>query len=71
MLRAFTPAAALLIASRRKRRNAAAHAMQRLKHGEIYFIPASAETSGHLTTGNAKFYAQQVRAFLEAVSQRK
>ncbi len=39
-------------------------AMKRLKHGKLYLIPASAETSGHLTTGNAKFYQQQLQELL-------
>jgi homoserine O-acetyltransferase len=40
-------------------------ALKKVKHGKLYLIPASTETSGHLTTGNAKFYAQQLREFLE------
>jgi len=46
-------------------------AMQRLKHGQLYLIPASEATSGHLTTGNAKFFAQQLRELLQAAPQRK
>jgi homoserine O-acetyltransferase len=42
-------------------------AMKRVKNGKIYLIPASAETSGHLTTANAKFYKQQLLEFLEAI----
>ncbi len=42
-----------------------AAAMQRVKNGKLYLIPASAETTGHLTTGNAKFYAQQLRDLLQ------
>jgi len=45
-------------------------AMKRVKNGKLYVIPASAETSGHLTTGNAKFYEQQLRDFLEAAPHR-
>jgi len=48
-----------------------ARPMERLKHGRLYLIPASEQTSGHLTTGNAKFYAQQLRDFLETVPLRK
>jgi len=33
-------------------------------------IPASDETSGHLTTGNAKFYKQELQKLLEAAPQR-
>jgi homoserine O-acetyltransferase/O-succinyltransferase len=32
-----------------------AEAMKRIKKGRLYLIPASAQTSGHLNTGNAKF----------------
>jgi homoserine O-acetyltransferase/O-succinyltransferase len=39
-------------------------AMKRVNHGKLYLIPASDETSGHLTTGNAKFYAPQLQELL-------
>jgi len=42
-----------------------AAAIKRIKHGNIYLIPASTETRGHLTTGNAKFYAGQVKELLQ------
>ena len=42
-------------------------AMKRVKNGKLYLIPASDKTSGHLTTGNAKFYRQQLQEFLEIV----
>jgi homoserine O-acetyltransferase len=42
-------------------------AMKRVKNGKLYLIPASDETSGHFTTGNAKFYKQQLQEFLELV----
>jgi homoserine O-acetyltransferase/O-succinyltransferase len=45
-------------------------ALKRIRNGRIYLIPASTETRGHLTTGNAKFYAQQLREFLQAAPQR-
>jgi homoserine O-acetyltransferase/O-succinyltransferase len=45
-------------------------AMQRIKHGSLYLIPASNETRGHLTTGNAKFYAEQLRQLLQSAPQR-
>jgi homoserine O-acetyltransferase len=45
-------------------------AVKRIKHGKIYLIPASTETRGHLTTGNAKFYAQQLRELLQSAPQR-
>jgi homoserine O-acetyltransferase len=42
-----------------------AAAMRRVKNGRIYLIPASPDTTGHLTTGNAAFYAQQLRELLD------
>jgi len=39
-------------------------ALKRVKDGKLYLIPASDQTSGHLTTGNAKFYAQQLEELL-------
>jgi homoserine O-acetyltransferase/O-succinyltransferase len=39
-------------------------AMKRVKNGQLYLIPASELTSGHLTTGNAKFYKQQLEELL-------
>jgi homoserine O-acetyltransferase/O-succinyltransferase len=42
-------------------------AMKRLKNGKLYLIPASAQTTGHLTTGNARFYSQQLQDFLRTV----
>ena len=47
-----------------------ANAVKHLKHGQIYLIPASSETMGHLTTGNAKFYAKQLAKFLREVPKR-
>lgn len=45
-------------------------AMKQVKNGKLYLIPASDRTSGHLTTGNAKFYAQQLRDLLETAPHR-
>jgi homoserine O-acetyltransferase len=45
-------------------------ALKRVKNGRLYLIPASPETRGHLTTGNAKFYAQQLRELLQTAPQR-
>jgi hypothetical protein len=45
-------------------------AVKRIKNGKIYLIPASTETRGHLTTGNAKFYAQSLRDLLQSAPQR-
>jgi len=41
-----------------------------VKNGKIYLIPASEQTSGHLTTGNAKFYSQQLQDLLQTAPQR-
>ena len=40
-------------------------AMKQVKDGRLYLIPASAETRGHGTTGNAKFYTKELAAFLQ------
>ena len=45
-------------------------ALKRIKNGKLYLIPASTETRGHLTTGNAAFYAQQLRELLATAPQR-
>ncbi|MBR1166155.1 alpha/beta fold hydrolase [Bradyrhizobium liaoningense] len=45
-------------------------AMKRVKNGRLHLIPASAETRGHGTTGNAKFYSEQVRQLLQTAPQR-
>jgi homoserine O-acetyltransferase/O-succinyltransferase len=45
-------------------------ALKRVKNGKLYLIPASTETRGHLTTGSAKFYAQQLRELLQTAPQR-
>jgi homoserine O-acetyltransferase len=41
-------------------------AIKRIKNGKIHLIPASTETRGHLTTGNAKFYTGQLRDLLQS-----
>ena len=47
-----------------------AAALKRIKRGRLYLIPASNETRGHLTTGNAAFYQQQLRELLATAPQR-
>jgi homoserine O-acetyltransferase len=47
-----------------------ADAVKRIKNGKVYLIPASTETRGHLTTGNAKFYAEQVKELLALAPQK-
>ena len=45
-------------------------AIKRIKNGRIFLIPASTETRGHLTTGNAKFYVRQLQELLQTAPQR-
>ena len=45
-------------------------ALKRVKNSRLYLILASDETSGHLTTGNAKFYAQELKKLLEETPRR-
>jgi homoserine O-acetyltransferase len=44
-------------------------AMKRVKNGRLYLIPASTDTRGHGTTGNATFYTEQVRQLLQNAPQ--
>lgn len=39
--------------------------IKRVKNGKLFLIPASEDTRGHLTTGMAKFYKQQVDELLK------
>jgi homoserine O-acetyltransferase len=45
-------------------------AMRRVKNGHLYLIPGSQETRGHGTTASARFYARQLRDFLDSAPQR-
>ena len=45
-------------------------AMKRIKNGRLYLIPASDQTSGHGTTGNARFYKQQLQELLQSAPSR-
>jgi homoserine O-acetyltransferase len=45
-------------------------AMKHVKNGHLYLIPASTETRGHGTTGNANFYKQQLQDLLQTAPQR-
>ena len=47
-----------------------AAAIKRIRNGSLYLIPASTKTRGHLTTGNAKFYAEPLRQLLQTAPQR-
>ena len=40
--------------------------IKRVKSGRVLLIPASSETSGHGTTGNAKFYKKELAELLES-----
>jgi len=42
-------------------------AMKDVKNGKLYVIPASADTRGHGTTGNAKFWAAQLKTFMDGL----
>jgi len=45
-------------------------AMKRVKNGKLYLIPASTETRGHATTGNAAFYRLRLQELLQTAPQR-
>ena len=45
-------------------------ALKRIKNGRLFLIPASTDTRGHLTTGNAKFYKKQLEELLQTAPQR-
>ena len=40
-------------------------ALNGVPNGKLYLIPASTQTSGHLTTGNAKFYKDRLQEVLQ------
>ena len=44
--------------------------LKRVKNGRLYLILASDETAGHGTTGNAKFYSQELKKLLEETPRR-
>jgi homoserine O-acetyltransferase len=45
-------------------------AIKQVKNGKLLLIPASAETSGHGTTGNARFYSKPLQELLASAPQR-
>jgi homoserine O-acetyltransferase/O-succinyltransferase len=45
-------------------------AIKRIRNGKLYLVPASTETRGHLTTGNARFYSRQLQDLLQTAPQR-
>lgn len=44
--------------------------IRKLKNGRLLLIPASTETRGHGTTGNAKFWKEELHKFLALVARR-
>ncbi|HEY2629677.1 MAG TPA: alpha/beta fold hydrolase, partial [Usitatibacter sp.] len=44
--------------------------IKRVRNGRVYLIPASAETAGHGTTGQAKFYKAQLAEVLQSAPRR-
>jgi homoserine O-acetyltransferase len=42
-------------------------AMLQIRQGQLYVIPASAETRGHGTTGMARFWKARLQSFLARV----
>src|SRR5258708_7073907 len=45
-------------------------AMKRVKNGRLFLIPASTETRGHSTTGDAASYRKQLQELLQTAPQR-
>jgi homoserine O-acetyltransferase len=45
-------------------------AMKQVKNGKLFLIPVSEQNTGHLTTGNAKFYTRQLHDILQNAPQR-
>ncbi len=41
--------------------------MSQLRHGTLFLVPASPETRGHATLGDARFFADRLAAFLRTV----
>jgi homoserine O-acetyltransferase len=42
-------------------------AIKKIRNARLFLIPASEQTAGHGTTGNAKWWAKELAAFLESV----
>jgi homoserine O-acetyltransferase/O-succinyltransferase len=47
-----------------------ADALKRVKNTKLLLIPASVQTSGHLTTGNARFYKEDLKRLLNEAPKR-
>ncbi len=46
------------------------NALKQVRNGKLYLIPASEQTRGHVTTGDAKFYAQPLAELLKETATR-
>jgi len=44
--------------------------LKRVKNGKLHLIPASENTAGHGTTGQAKFYVEPLRQLLQTAPKR-
>jgi homoserine O-acetyltransferase len=44
--------------------------IKRVKHGRIFLIPASDDTAGHGTTGQARFWKQPLAELLQTTPRR-
>ena len=47
-----------------------AAAVKRIRNGRIHLIPASTQTRGHSTAGDAMFYSEQVMELLQTAPQK-
>lgn len=45
--------------------------IKRVKHGRVFLIPASEQTSGHATTGQAKFYKTELAQLMQNAPHRE
>jgi len=58
------PAATSKSLARNRKWGARGRELKRVKDGRLFLIPASEETRGHLATGSARFWKQQVQELL-------
>lgn len=45
--------------------------LKQIKNARLFLIPASADTRGHATTGNARFYASELAAFMKETEKKR
>lgn len=45
-------------------------AIEKVKNGKLYVVPANEETTGHLTTSNAKYYKRELEDLLDTAPRR-